>query len=152
MIAGAETTTLELRRTMAHAPQKVYAAFTEPARIVQWFGPRGYETIDAQVDLRAGGAYRFTMRQADGGEPFSVAGVYEEIVPGKRLAFTWHWENSKPGEEFDSLVTVEFLDAAEGTELVLRHERFPAAEVRDKHIQGWSSTLERLPEALEAMA
>lgn len=152
MIAATQETTLELRRVLSHAPEKVYAAFTETDRVMRWFGPRGYETIDAQVDLRVEGAYRFTMRKADGGDPFAVLGTYKKIVPGKRISFTWRWQNSKPGEEFDSLVTVDFLDAAEGTELVLRHEMFPGAEVRDKHAQGWSSSLDRLPEAMEEMA
>jgi uncharacterized protein YndB with AHSA1/START domain len=67
-----------------------------------------------------GGRYRFVMHGRNG-ETHRVGGVYREIVPNRKLVYTWAWE-STPDRE--SLVTVEFLPAGRGTELVLTHQRF----------------------------
>lgn len=138
-----ETHALELRRTYPHAPMAVYQAFTEPDQIMAWFGPEGYEAIEAATEPRPGGAYRIVMRKLPDGAPFYVAGVYRQVVPGELLSFTWQWFNN-PKEGIETLVEVRFTPVSGGTELVIRHQLFPETEMRDGHIQGWSSTLVKL--------
>jgi uncharacterized protein YndB with AHSA1/START domain len=96
---------------------------------------------EAQVtsDLRVGGRYRIVMPAPDG-QVHKVGGMYREIVPNKRLVYTWAWESTP---ERESLVTVEFHAASNGTELILTHEQFADAEARDKHQQGWNGCIER---------
>ena len=72
-----------------------------------------------------------------------VGGTFQEVVPPEKLVFTWQWENTDgPTEGAETLVTVEFRDMGESTEVLLVHERFPSADVRDAHQQGWTSMLD----------
>jgi uncharacterized protein YndB with AHSA1/START domain len=85
------------------------------------------------------------MRSPDGGE-VRLVGVYREVDPPKKLAYTWLWETSP--EMGETLVTVEFLERGGATEVMLKHELFPADEARDKHEHGWSGSLDKLAEIL----
>jgi uncharacterized protein YndB with AHSA1/START domain len=140
-----EETALELRRTLPAPPERVFRAWTEAGQVKQWFGPKGCTVPEAELDLRVGGRYRFTLEEPDGRH--IVAGEYVEISPPERLVFTWKWEHV-PEDSPETLVTVEFLPRGDGTEMVLTHERFPSADVRDLHNQGWTSSFDCLADAL----
>jgi uncharacterized protein YndB with AHSA1/START domain len=71
-----------------------------------------------------------------------VQGVYKEVVPNRRLGFTWTWPNSTP--ERESLVTLVLRSAEGGTELDFRHEQFFDEAARDGHRRGWSAALDKL--------
>ena len=109
-----------------------------------------FETADgpvhalSEVDLRVGGKYRIQMKHTDGSIHTAV-GEYREISEPEKLVYTWSWED---GSMSGSLVTVKFRDLGSATELLLTHERFPTAELRDKHGQGWNGCLGRLEEHL----
>jgi uncharacterized protein YndB with AHSA1/START domain len=62
----------------------VWKAFTEPDRLTQWWGPKGYTMLTCKVDLRAGGVFHYSMRSPDGHEMWGKW-VYREIVPPERL-------------------------------------------------------------------
>ena len=72
-----------------------------------------------------------------------VSGTFREVVPGKRLVFTWAWEAPTDHPD-DTLVSVEFQPTAGGTKLVLLHEQFPSEEAKASHEQGWSGCLAKL--------
>lgn len=140
-------TTLRIERTLAAPREKVFEAWTRPEALTRWFAPGTMTCRVHALELRPGGAYRIEMCDA-GGRPNIVGGVYREIVPPSRLVFTWAWEAGPgPGE---TLVTIELHDEGGRTRLVLTHERFPNAEARDKHDQGWAGCLANLASALEA--
>jgi uncharacterized protein YndB with AHSA1/START domain len=92
------------------------------------------------MDVRVGGRYRIVMH-APNGETHRVGGEYREVVPNKRLVYTWAWESTP---ERESLVTLEFKPSGEGTEMVLAHQRFADQAARDKHREGWDGCLGRL--------
>ncbi len=135
-----------MTRTFAAPRDQVYAAWTEPEHLKQWWGPEGFTSPDAAIDLRVGGRYRAGMRAPDGTE-MAVVGEYTEIAAPERLAFTWAWDPPMGGPE-DTLVTVEFRDLGDMTEVVLTHERFLSVESRDQHQHGWTSTFVCLEQAL----
>ena len=56
---------LTLKRRLNAAPEKIYAAWTDPAKLVKWFGPEEIETLSAQADARVGGRFRIVMRDAE---------------------------------------------------------------------------------------
>ena len=62
----------------------VWKAFTEPERLMQWWGPKGYTMLTCKVDLRPGGVFHYSMRSPDGREMWGKW-VYREIVPPERL-------------------------------------------------------------------
>ena len=96
--------------------------------------------------MRVGGRFRIVFGGADG-KAHECAGIYREVVPHRRLVFTWTWPNSTP--ERESLVTVTFRAAHGGTELVFLHEQFFDETVRDGHERGWSGALDKLERFLQ---
>jgi uncharacterized protein YndB with AHSA1/START domain len=139
------TASLSLRRTFQASRERVFRAWTTPEEIARWKGPGDRTTPVVEVDLRVGGAYRVHMRSPDGGE-MRLVGVYREVDPPKKLVYTWSWEtNPEMGE---TLVTVEFIERGRATEVVLKHDLFPADEVRDQHAQGWHGSLDKLEKIL----
>ena len=134
---------LNLRRTFSAPPERVFRAWTEPQEMKQWWGPGEYSAPQVEVDLRVGGRFRIAMKPPEG-ELFYLGGEYREVVPPKRLVFTWQWE----GDPVETLVTLEFLDLGGMTELIVTHERFPDEEQCQRHREGWNATLEKLPRVL----
>jgi uncharacterized protein YndB with AHSA1/START domain len=133
---------LTLKRRLKAAPAQVFAAWTDPEKIVRWFGPK--ETVAgsvrAEVDVRPGGRYRMSF-QTDDGERHQVGGTYREVVPDTRLVFTWAWQSTP---ERESLVTVTIAADGDGSLLTLHHEQFFDQKARDGHERGWTGTLEKL--------
>jgi uncharacterized protein YndB with AHSA1/START domain len=138
---------LTLERHYPVAPQKVWRAWTDPQALKQWWGAAPGETVSlVELDVRAGGRYRIVFGGADG-KAHEVAGVYREVVPNRKLVFTWSWPRTTP--ERESLVTIVFKEARGGTELDFRHEQFIDESVRDGHKRGWQPLLEKLARYLE---
>ena len=83
--------------------------------------------------------------QSPDGEMHDVGGVYREVVPNRKLVYTWAWKTTP---ERESLVTIA-LRAVDGvTELTLTHAQFFDADARDRHNKGWQGTLARLDKFL----
>lgn len=132
---------LTIKRTFKAPAEKVFAAWTQPEGLKRWFGPTDGTTVPlAQTDVRIGGRYRIIMRMVDG-EEHRVGGVYKEIVPNRKLVFTWAWESTP---ERESLVTVEIKPVGTGCEMTFTHERFFDEAARDRHRAGWTGILDKL--------
>ncbi len=136
---------LNLRHVFRAPPARVFAAFTDPKLVAEWFGPKRTRVDVVELDLRVGGDYRFDMHMADGAIA-GVVGTYIEIAPPGRLVFTWSWIE---GTTQNSEVTLDFRAHESGTELLLVHRKLPNAEQRDKHGMGWTSSFECLEEFLQ---
>ncbi len=134
------STTLNIRRFIAAPRARVFAAFTNPAELKKWMGPEEGQCVDAQADVRAGGAYSMRMRSSQAGEEITVRGEYVEVKPPERVVFTWGWE----GDDAGSRVTVDFLELDGGTDVQLTHERLASAASRDRHAHGWAGSIEKL--------
>lgn len=140
-------TTLQLRRVFSAPREKVFAAWTDPKQMKQWIIPQdGFSVPNALVDLRVGGKYRIEMLSSEG-VCHTAVGTYREIAVPEKLVFTWFWEN-RP-EEGETLVTLEFYEQGNATEVVLTHALFQNEAVRDDHIKGWSGALGHLTKFLE---
>ncbi len=133
---------LTLKRRIKAPPAQVFAAWTDPEKIVHWFGPAHTiaGSVRADMDVRVGGRYRMNF-QTDDGESHQVGGVYREVVPNSRLVFTWAWHSTP---ERESLVTVTVAKDGDGTMLTLHHEQFFDEKARDGHERGWTGTLDKL--------
>ena len=132
---------LTLKRRFAAAPEKVYSAWADPEKLVQWFGPGSVEagSVKADIDLRVGGHYRISFNA--NGQYNQVGGVYREVVPNERLVFSWAWHSTP---ERESLVTVLLKPDGAGTLLTFHHEQFVDATARDNHERGWTELLGKL--------
>lgn len=80
-------TDLVLERVTDVPPALIWAAWTQPERLKQWFAPKPWTTPDCQIDLRVGGLCRTTMRSREG-QDFPNTGCYLEIVENQKLVFT----------------------------------------------------------------
>ena len=138
---------VRVSRRIRATPERLFRAWTEPAMLQHWWrmeGP-GWKFAEAELDVRVSGAYRLGMTSPEGSSHVAV-GVYREVAPPKRLAFTWDWENpaNRVGE---TIVTVDLIDGGDGTtDVVLTHTRFESAERAAGHERGWTQLL-RLIEA-----
>jgi uncharacterized protein YndB with AHSA1/START domain len=137
---------LHLENEMPAAPERVFEALTDPERLKQWWGPNGFTTPQIDLDLRVGGAYRFTMQPPEG-ERFHLRGEFREIEPPKRIAYTFEWEEPAPGD-VETLAVLTLRDLGGSTELVLDQGEFTTEERLELHRGGWSEALEKLRQAL----
>jgi uncharacterized protein YndB with AHSA1/START domain len=137
---------LRMERAFKAPPARVFAAFTDPKQFAQWWGPEGMDCPVCELDLRVGGRWRTCVQGREGGH--CMSGVYREIVPPRRLTFTWAWEeNGVRGHE--TLVEMEFVPEGRHTKLLLNHRGFADAETRDRHTKGWGSSFVCLDKFLQ---
>ena len=81
------STELILQRTVPLAPAAVWRAWTEPELLKRWFCPLPWQTVEAQIELRPGGAFR-TVLQGPDGERATHTGCYLEVDAPHRLVWT----------------------------------------------------------------
>ncbi|MCI0646489.1 MAG: SRPBCC domain-containing protein [Chloroflexi bacterium] len=133
---------LFLERTFDALPEQVFAAWTNPRLLEQWWGPPGTVVKVAEIDFRVGGRYRLGV-QRPGQVTYFVSGIYQNIQPPHKLAFTWRWENADM-DIGSSLVTLEFRANGNKTDLRLTHAQLSTKEARIAHSEGWVGILEKL--------
>jgi uncharacterized protein YndB with AHSA1/START domain len=110
--------------------EQVWEAWTDPHQLANWF------TEHAEIDLRVGGRYR----NSDGDE-----GEYLEVLPPRRLRFTWEQPDYAPG----GVVAVELAPADEGTIIHVEHANVACDDAEDLEI-GWNWSLDSLVSFLES--
>ena len=151
MSTSTPSTSLQVKRFVKSPPERVFTAWTTPAQIKQWFGPATCQVLDAEVDLRVGGKYRFRVFNEGMGE-MAVRGEYREVSEPTKLVFTWQWEDDPDWEKVTSVVTVELVAKDGGTEVRITHNGLPSAEHAGRHEHGWNGCLDKLAARAAAMA
>ncbi len=138
---------ITLKRHINAKPAAVFAAWTDPQKIVRWFGPQQtlLDTVKAELDVRVGGRFWVSFKTNDG-EFHKVGGTYREVFAPHRLQFTWAWHSTP---ERESLVTVSIREDGDGSMLTLLHEQFFDQAAADGHTRGWTGTLEKLAAEFE---
>lgn len=134
----------EVRRRLAAAPERVFAAFADAGLVARWLTPSPEVRLTVQqFDFREGGTYRFAYQLPDG-SIVVVTGVYRRIEQPSRIVFSWLIEPPDPHAGVESEVTVTIGPAGDGTALVIRHEKFTHADAVDRHQAGWQGAVEQL--------
>jgi uncharacterized protein YndB with AHSA1/START domain len=137
----------EIRRRFRCPRETVFRAWTQPEALRRWWCPSGWVPEAIELDLRVAGAYRIGMRRDAMGSRISVRGHFLEVRPPERLKFTWRWEGAFEMMP-ETVVTIEFLEFAGGTELTLRHENFADPDIGRQHRSGWIAACARLDQAV----
>ena len=106
--------------------------------------------------MRPGGTNLMEIRAADG-SVYRQRVVFREVKAPEKLVFTWAWERfsasgQKEEQQEETLVTVEFHERGNSTEVVLTHEFFRDAGQRDQHSKGWNGCFDVLAEYLGSQA
>jgi uncharacterized protein YndB with AHSA1/START domain len=78
---------LVLERVVDVPRELVWLAWTTPEHLKKWFTPAPWKTVDCEIDLRPGGAFRTTMRSPEG-KDFPNLGCYLEVIENERLIWT----------------------------------------------------------------
>jgi len=101
----------------------------------------------AELDVRVGGHFHIVFGGPQGTD-HEVCGIYQEVVPNRKLVFTWIWPRTTP--ERESVVTIELRRSGSGTELLFRQEKLFDAAVRDGHRRGWTESFIKLEQFLRS--
>jgi uncharacterized protein YndB with AHSA1/START domain len=130
--------------------ERVFAAYTDPELIPQWWGPRRMTTVVDRMDVRPGGSWRFVAHDPDGREQ-GFQGVYREVTPPERIVQTFEWEGM-PGHVIIEHAAFEELG---GRTRVTVTSLFHTTEERDGMLasgmeRGLSESHDRLDELLAA--
>jgi len=138
--AGTPADVLVLRRLIDAPRDLVFEVWSDPLHVAEWWRPAGYTTPVFEMDFRVGGGFRYCIRKA--GRDGWARGVYRDIVPPSRLAFTFQWQSGDVAHDAETLVTVTFEVREGGTLLTFRQEPFSTSESRHGHGVGWNQVLE----------
>jgi uncharacterized protein YndB with AHSA1/START domain len=146
---------VQVRRIFPAPRDRVFAAWTQREHLAKWMcrvTPQ-HRAEYLEHDLRPGGRYRI-QNAAPNGDHLLIFGEYREIRPPEKISFTWQCERTAAAggnpvnETGETLVTVEFLERGNETEVVLTHTGFFNAELRDRHQRGWNGCFDTLASVL----
>ena len=136
---NAQNFTLQLSNTYPVPTERVFSAWTKPEELEKWWGPAGFKTKIVEMNVEIGGKYKYNMHSPSG-QVHVITGQYLEIVKNEKLVFTWKWENGD--DEFPTtVVTVDFINKNEFTEIVITHKDLPTEDEANNHSHGWTSFL-----------
>jgi uncharacterized protein YndB with AHSA1/START domain len=141
------TLVLHLTQVMNAPRERIFTAMTEPASVVQWWGPRGFSTPDVELDPRVGGGYRYSMQPPDG-ELFHLSGSFLDVEAPARLSYTFAWEEPDPDDR-ETIVTVSLAEAGDATEVSVTQGVFATEARLALHRDGWTDSLDKLRELFQ---
>jgi uncharacterized protein YndB with AHSA1/START domain len=138
--------TLRIERTFQAPAERVFDAWTSEEVMKRWWqAERGWETSEAEVDLRLGGAVRVVMYDPEKDVEHGGGGTYTEIEPPNRLAFTWLWD----GDTRRTLIEIDFEERDGATTVSFTHSGLWDEETVRSHEGGWGTILDNLGRTLE---
>jgi uncharacterized protein YndB with AHSA1/START domain len=113
----------------------VFAAWTDPKHLAQWWGPNGFTTTTSRFEFRPGGVWRFVMHGPDGRD-YQNRIVFDEIVPPERIVYRHNGGEDVEPVQFSQ--TVIFEDLSGRTRMTWRGV-FPSAAERDRVIKDYGA-------------
>ena len=141
--------TFVMERNYPQLPDRVFAAFAQPARKRRWYAEGDHEIQEFEMEFRVGGSerlhYRFKPGHPIAGSEIDNESTYQDIVTDKRIVMTAKMTlNGKPVQI--ALLTFEFLPSGDGTDLVLTNQgTFIDWPGGDKMVEeGWRGLLGRV--------
>lgn len=107
MTATSESGEIRILRTYDAPMQAVWDAWTDPAQVAQWWGPRGFTLTTHSKDLRSGGSWAYTMHGPDGAD-YPNKTLYLEVQALAKLVYDHGGNDDRPPM---FRVTVVFAEA-----------------------------------------
>jgi uncharacterized protein YndB with AHSA1/START domain len=127
-------------RVFTEPREAVFAAFSDPVRLAQWWGPKGFTNEFHQFDFRPGGTWRFTMRGPDG-TPYAMDHQFTEIVRPERIVV----RHFQPGHDFTLTITLAAQGAGSAVTWTMRfHDPAEGERLRAFLETATAENLERL--------
>jgi uncharacterized protein YndB with AHSA1/START domain len=131
-------------RTFQASPERVFAAFEDPAQLARWMGQPGSHTEVHALEVREGGAVQVQMSW-ENGMSLRLHGIFQRVEKPSLLRFTWAME----GDDANAgVVTVEIRPHGTGSELTLTHMGLTGSAQKQSRAgwNGWFDQLEPLVE------
>lgn len=128
----------------------VFKAWTEPERLAQWWGPKGFTLKVAKVDLRPGGMFLYGMTAPDGSEIWGKF-IYREITPPERMVFIVSFSDENGGTTrhpmtptwpLEMLNIVTLTEHGKKTTLTLRGSAYEANEEESATFRAGRSSMQ----------
>jgi len=138
--ATTEALKLEITRVLSAPIDRVFAAWTDAESLRQFITPGNPGHADVECDVRVGGKFRVDMHGTDG-KIFKHNGEYLEVLPPKRLKFTWI---SAATNQRPTVVTIDFKSLGEKTQITLVHDGLDSVKNVEGHTKGWTAILDQL--------
>jgi uncharacterized protein YndB with AHSA1/START domain len=132
------------------APARLlFAAYSTPKHLTQWFGPPGWLLTLCEMDFRVGGRIRFAMTGLDGKQGTPFGGEYREIVPNRKIAYTGAFETP----DAETMVVTIIFDEQGGQTTLTVHTLFASVAMKNAHLgmgyeQGLAAGLEQLADVV----
>ncbi len=127
-----ESPAVVVERRVAAMPATVYAYLTDSERWARWQGAQ------ATIEASPGGLFRILM-----GNGMCARGQFVELVPGKRVVFTWGWIDAPDLPPGSTTVEIDLEQDGDGTLIRLTHRDLPDDQ-GDIHRIGWEHYVARL--------
>lgn len=141
-----QTVAVQVSKEFKAAPERVFGAWLDPARVKYWFAPGLGEMIRTEIDPRVGGAFRLDQQRGD--EVARHWGRYLEIDRSRRLVFTWCVD----GVAAEDVVTIDITPTEAGSRLVLTHQMgADFAECIGLTERGWTMMLNGIENNLDVI-
>jgi uncharacterized protein YndB with AHSA1/START domain len=141
--------TFVIERSYPTTPERVFAAFADPAKKRRWFAESdGFAVREFEMDFRVGGSEHSRCNMQDG-TPLANDTSYHDIEPNRRVVFAYTM--SVGGRRIStSLATVELLPTDKGTDFVYTEQAafFEGSDGEKIRKTGWSELFERLAKEL----
>jgi uncharacterized protein YndB with AHSA1/START domain len=150
--------TFVVERTYSATPERVFAAFSDPAKKRRWYiEGRNNEAETFEMDFRVGGTERSSYRMGENspfpGTVISNETKYMDIVPNRRIVIAY---TMSMGERrfSSSQATFELVASEKGTDLVFTEQGayFEGSDGVERREQGWRQLLERLANGIGVAA
>ena len=122
--------------------EKAWNAYNDPKHIVRWaFASDDWKAPRAENDLRVGGKFVTRMEAKDGSAGFDFSGVYDEVIPNKKIAYTMH--DGRKAE-----IIFEEMGNSTAIQIIFDAEDENSIEMQRK---GWQAILENFKEHAEQL-
>jgi uncharacterized protein YndB with AHSA1/START domain len=145
---------LEIVRMFDAPRELVYECWTDCKHMTQWWGPEVFTNHSCKLDVRPGGAWQIVMRSPDG-QDFGCRGIYSEVGPPERLAFTNDAVDQNGNALLKGFTTVQFEAHGNKTKLTLRTRAEGLVEFAPMMLkgmeQGWTGSLNKLAAHISAV-
>jgi uncharacterized protein YndB with AHSA1/START domain len=133
----------------------VWQAWTDPAMLARWFGPRGFASSVPEFDLRVGGALRIVMHGPDGND-YPMQGVFREVAPPARLVFSNVALDSDGNHLLEGETAVTFAERDGKTTLTMTSYMVGLVPIAPQMLAGmeagWTQSIDKLQAMLAARA
>ncbi|MGZ6469504.1 MAG: SRPBCC family protein [Bdellovibrionota bacterium] len=147
---------VHVSKTYSHPVEKVFAAWTDSKSLAKWFNRDGATMGSASTEAKVGTTFHMDY-QEESGNVHRLYGTYSEIVPNKKLSFSWvedsSAERNSPHYGYPTAVTVNF-EALAGNKckVDVTHSKLSSESLAKNFQGGWTSCLNGVEKFLNAKA